>query len=228
MGGRRWTEEEKEFLRKNYRDVEISKIASELDRSSVAVVQAAVKFKLKKRNFWTEDELVYLEYFAYENDAKLKEAAEFLGRSVIAVRSKLHERRKEVSGIGHMGKHWTKQEEAFLKNSYQILTCREIASRLSKSVNAVNSRASKLGLKKTKKVKEHDAEIRKLISEGYYLSQISRELGINKDSLRTHCLKNKIAYKTMSRSDANKNNYWRLQENYRYQQVAKRQKEETK
>lgn len=228
MGGRRWTEEEEEFLRKNYRDGAISKIAAELGRSSDAVKQTAAKLKLKKRNFWTEDELIYLEYFVYENDATLKEAAEFLGRSLIAVRSKLHEMRKEVGGIGYMGKQWTKQEEAFIKNSYQILTCSEIASRLSKSTIAVSSHAFKLGLKKTKKVKEQDAKIRTLISEGYYLSQISRELGINKDSLWSHCVRNKIPFKTMSRSEANKNNYWRLQENYRYQQVANRQKEETK
>lgn len=274
MGGKRWTEEELEFLRKNYRDIDISIIATELGRSNAAIKQTASKLELKKRNFWTEeelsylknnytkmnyekigeklnrsansvhqkindlnlprkqenwteDDLIYLEYFVYEGDEKLKEAAKFLGRTLGAVETMLKRLRKENKNVYYINKKWTEKEDDFIRKNYQTMSGPTIAIRLGCTYGAVKNRRSFLGLKQ-KRTKEKEGEIRKLLAEGYYLSQIARELGINLNTLRTYCITNEIPYKIMSQNEANKNHYWRMLENYRYQQVAKRQKEETK
>ncbi|EPT7250646.1 hypothetical protein ACVR7L_000044 [Listeria monocytogenes] len=261
MGGRRWTEEEKEYLRKNYRDGDISKIAAELGRSNEAVKLTAARLKLKKSNFWTEeelsylknnytkmtcekigeklnrsanavhqkindlnlprkqenwteDDLIYLEYFVYEGDEKLKEAAEFLGRTLGAVETMLKRLRKKSKNVCYINKKWTEKEDNFLRENYQTMSGKAIAIRFGCTYGAVKSRRSFLGLKR-KRTKEKDGEIRKLLAEGYYLSQISKELGINLNTLRTHCINNGIAYRPMPKSEAAKNHYWRLLESIR-------------
>lgn len=279
MGGRRWTEEEKEYLRKNYRDGDISIIAAELGRSNEAVKLTAARLNLKKSNFWTEeeisylknnytkmnyekigeklnrsansihqkindlnlprkqenwteDDLIYLEYFVYEGDEKLKEAAKFLGRTLDAVETMLKRLRKENKNVYYLNKKWTEKEDDFIRKHYQTMSGTAIAIRLGCTYGAVKNRRIVLGLKQ-KRTKEKDGEIRKLLAEGYYLSQISRELGINLNTLRTYCITNDIPYKTMSRSEANKNHYWRKLDTYRCKQIAnwkkqKQMKEETK
>lgn len=55
-----------------------------------------------------------------------------------------------VYAVGHK---WTDKEVAYLRNSYQSKTQKELAEILGVTVESVNHKATKLGLKKTTKEK---------------------------------------------------------------------------
>lgn len=179
---------------------------------------------------WTEDELTYIEYFVFEKDAKLSDASEFLGRSVNAIKKKLWRLRTEDNNVKHMNRLWTEKEEEFLKKHYTSLSNKNIAIRLRRSVKSVEFRAAKLGLKKYKKIQDKDFEIRKLISEGYYLSEICKELNIKMQSLIAHCRRENISYKKMPRTERADygNHIWNKLGQASYQEYLNKQRRKVK
>lgn len=175
---------------------------------------------------WDEDELIYIEYFVFDNDAQLNVAAEYLGRSLQAVKKKLWQLRKQDSNVQHIHRLWTKKEEDFLRRNYTTMTNKNIAQRLNRSVGAVEFRAAKLGLSKNRNIRDLDNEIRKLITEGYYLSQICKELGIKMPSLLAHIGREGIEYKKMPRKEYSGygKHIWNQQDYARYQEYLSRNK----
>lgn len=96
---------------------------------------------------WTEDELIYLEYFVFENDAKLKEAANFLGRSLNAVECRLSRLRKTNRNTCYLKRKWTETEDNFIRENYRKMSGPTIALRLNRSYGAVRERRRFLGLR---------------------------------------------------------------------------------
>lgn len=174
---------------------------------------------------WTEDELVYLEYFVFENDTQLIEASKYLNRSINAIRKKLCKMRKEDGFRCYMHRLWTEKENEFLKQHYSSMKNKYIAQRLNRTIGSIEFQASKLNLKKHKNIKELDAEIRRLIEKGYYLSQICSELDIKMPSLIAHCQREKIPYKKMPRTEYKNygNHIWNVQDKVRFQEYLSKQ-----
>jgi hypothetical protein len=169
---------------------------------------------------WSEDELIYLEYFVFDNDAQLDEAAKHLNRSLRAVTKKLWQLRKQDGDVQYVHRLWTKKEEDFLKRYYTTMTNKNIAKRLNRTVAAVEFRAKKIGLSKNRNIRDLDSEIRKLIAEGYYLSQICKELNIKMQSLLAHVGREGIEYKKMPRKEHSGygNHIWNQRDYARYQE----------
>ena len=124
-----------------------------------------------------------------------------------------------------MHRLWSEKEDEFLKKHYLSMKNKHIADRLNRTVGAVEFRAKKLGLTKHKKIKELDTEIRRLIDEDYYLSQICTKLNIKMSSLIAHCQREKIPYKKMPRTEYKNygNHIWNVQDKVRFQEYLSKQ-----
>ncbi|HFL0606078.1 TPA: hypothetical protein ACGX6L_002157 [Listeria monocytogenes] len=140
---------------------------------------------------WTEDDDIYLEYFVYENDTKVQEAAEFLGRSKGAVYTRLNHLRRR-NNVGYINSRWTEKEDRFITDFYQKMPVTLISDRLDRSMYAVKSRAKKLGIQKTSPVYIHHQRIIALIEKGLHRKEIANELNVNVHSLSTYMRKNNI------------------------------------
>ncbi|EAG7843219.1 hypothetical protein BLI80_10870 [Listeria monocytogenes] len=103
-----------------------------------------VKNKYRK---WTEDEDAYLAYFAYSNDAKIQDAADYLKRTSDSVENRLSYLRKHNKAT-YMVRPWSEKEDEFIKKYYATVKTIQIAERLRRSPSAIKSRAWALGVKK--------------------------------------------------------------------------------
>lgn len=144
---------------------------------------------------WTEDEDIYLEFFIFENDTQLAEAATFLNRSVGAVYTRLDTLRKRGELDFYANKKWSENEKTFVKKNYMNLSVENMGQRLGRTEAAVAYQMRKLGLRKAKSIGLYDAKIREMAKNGYYSRQASRELGINNSSLQNYCNKNGIEFR---------------------------------
>ncbi|EIM4495818.1 hypothetical protein LNA66_002485 [Listeria monocytogenes] len=104
------------------------------------------KAKNKYRK-WTEDEDAYLAHFAYCNDAKIQDAADYLKRTSDSVENRLSYLRKHNKAT-YMVRAWTEREEEFIKKYYNSLTLKVITERLNRSYYGIKSRARALGVSK--------------------------------------------------------------------------------
>ncbi|EJZ0334597.1 hypothetical protein ACUV9W_002031 [Listeria monocytogenes] len=104
------------------------------------------KAKSKYRK-WTEDEDAYLAHFAYCNDAKIQDAADYLKRTRDSVENRLSYLRKHNKAT-YMVRAWTEREDEFIKKYYNSLTLKVITERLNRSYYGIKSRARALGVSK--------------------------------------------------------------------------------
>lgn len=207
MSGVKWAESEIIFLKENYRTMNNDEIAEKLGRSANAVKLKAQKVGIQKDNKWTEDDDIYLSYFVWNGDEKIRVASEFLNRSYGATKHRIsYLRKQDPDNVPRMMKKWTKEEVDFLKTHYSHMTCKSIAERLGRSFAAVEAEVATLGLKKLKLLKTYDDEIRKLAEEGYYLSEIASIIGVRQHSLYDYMWRKNIDYK---RKKDNSNHPWR-------------------
>lgn len=132
---------------------------------------------------WTEDEDIYLEYFAFEGDSSIQEAADFLNRSKAAVVSRLQHLRKKDSSVRCLKRKWSEKEDEFLKKNYRVMKNSEIAESLRRTSAAVDQRKKKLKLRTIRPITVHKDKIIDLIQKGYYRPEIAKELNINEASL---------------------------------------------
>ncbi|EAD0075977.1 hypothetical protein NB69_05155 [Listeria monocytogenes] len=150
---------------------------------------------------WTEDDDIYLEYFIYESDTKLQEAADFLNRSLNAtiIRAAiLRKKRKDY----YICRKWTSEEDEYIKTNYKLLNYKVIGMRLDRSCKAVSDRVRTLGLRKNLSLVEMDCEIRKMADDGVYVIDISRALGIDYETLRDYLRKHNISYQVMPQEES--------------------------
>lgn len=141
---------------------------------------------------WTEDEDVYLEYFAYEGDSGIQEADEYLNRSKAAVVSRLQYLRKKDSNVRCLKRKWSEKEDEFLRKNYRVMKNNELAKRLGRTCAAVDQRKKILELRTIRPITVHKDKIIELIQKGYYRPEIAKELNINEASLVKFLIINKI------------------------------------
>ncbi len=94
-----------------------------------------------KSIYWEDDEIRKLEE-AYRKKIPIKEICKILGRSKNSVSQKA--KRIKLDGLVS----WSKDEEDFIRNNYIKKSSKEIAKDMNRSHWAINSRLSKLGLKR--------------------------------------------------------------------------------
>lgn len=197
-----WSESDLDYLKNNYGKIASEKIAKHLKRSSNAVRHKAQRMGFsEKRNFWNEDEEIYLEYFALEKDSNLEVAADFLGRSVNSVQlhlSLIRNKRKDY----YASRLWTSQEDEYIRKHHKSYSYKVIAQNLRRSHKAVTERAIQLGLRKKQSLESMDKEIRRLALEGICPSDIARALHIKYASLHDYLKKHDISYKPLTAEES--------------------------
>jgi len=146
MAGKRWTQKEVEYLTKHYGKKGVEEIAEALGRTASAVQSKAPQLGLSaQNNLWTEEE----EQFLKENYLSLgaEECARRLGRTASAVHGKI---RLVGGGRPSIGPRveWSEGELEFLRQNYQRLSWEEMQEQLGRTEQAIQVRASMLGLQR--------------------------------------------------------------------------------
>lgn len=147
---KKWTEEEEQFLRDNYRSMSNSKLAKALGRTKHSVDGRIKKLNLKRRakrkpsesRRWTVEEDAFLES-NYMNMPHAK-IAKALNRTVPSIRMR-------CKGLGFTKSSpsmWTDEEDQFLRGNYKDLTYQQIADKLGKKLYVVSARCRELELVK--------------------------------------------------------------------------------
>lgn len=98
---------------------------------------------------WTEEEDEYLQYFVSCNDAPIREASEYLGRTFHSVNARIELLRKKGEISNQMKRGWTEEEEEYLAKNYYSIDVKLIADKLNRSVTAVRHKAKRSGIAKT-------------------------------------------------------------------------------
>lgn len=71
--GREWTQEEKEYLKANYKAGNIKAIAEHLNRSEHSVVVKACRMHLKSGYFLSEEQIEYMEKYSHKSNVHFAE-----------------------------------------------------------------------------------------------------------------------------------------------------------
>ena len=110
-----WTEDERDYLRNNYKDLSVAEISNHLGRSISAVRSQAIHLNLLKRN-WSDDEISYLK----ENwgNVSIPEISKHLNRTEQAIMQKANK-------IGLNG---------FLESGYKYVTRYYLSKALGRSM----------------------------------------------------------------------------------------------
>ncbi|GMC10399.1 hypothetical protein K5E_25380 [Enterococcus thailandicus] len=197
-----WSESDLDYLKNNYGKIASEEIAKYLKRSSNSIRHKAQRMGLaEKRNFWDEDEEIYLEYFALEKDSNLEAAADFLGRSVNSVQlhlSLIRNKRKDY----YANRIWTSQEDEYIRKHHKSYSYKVIAHNIGRSHKAVGERARQLELRKKQSLESMDKEIRRLASEGTCPADIARMLHVKYASLHDYLKKHDISYKPLTTEES--------------------------
>lgn len=141
---------------------------------------------------WTEDDDIYLEYFAYEGEERVQEAADFLNRTRAATIIRLSKLRERNNDVQFIRRKWTEREDDFLRKNYITMSNKMLAESLRRTSAAIDQRKAKLGLRVNKPITVHKDKIIELINQGYYRPEIAKELGINEGSLVKFLIINNI------------------------------------
>ncbi len=155
-----WTEEEDEYLRKNYNKISNHEIANYLKISKdVLIERLNVLGILRKKHMWTEDE----DFFIIENYGKItmKKIANHCHVSQYVLVSHL-------KAIGIYKKrsdyNWTEEDNNYIFSKYQKETMKEIAKRFDVSVDMLRKHLKELGIYRNSKDKNAEInETRKVL-----------------------------------------------------------------
>lgn len=149
LGSRKWGKQEACYLKANYGKKTSKEIAAALSRSKYSVQEKAKKLGLKsgvcgKGRKWSKQEICYLKAHYVKTSAK--RIAEILGRSQHSIYGKVRELGLKTHACGR-GRKWDDGEIHFLRKSYEEKPIRQMARELSRSINSVQQKARRLGLK---------------------------------------------------------------------------------
>lgn len=148
--GMRWSQEEDDFLRANYKTLGAKRVGKSLGRSKDSVRARVRTLKAAPRRIrrWTPEEYDFLEEH-YETRG-LKYVSEQLGRSESTVYSRAH-----ALGLKQprppRQTSWSKVDDDILREFYQSMTAYDLGEVLGRSRAAVQNRAQYLGLRKNAK-----------------------------------------------------------------------------
>lgn len=142
---RSWTEEEEEFMKRNYEIMNIEKISEILGRSKSSIKNKAFQIGLKQRpphETWTVSDIKFLK----ENyrDMEFHDLMSRLNRTRSAIDTKAYELDLK------RGWKWSEQEVDYLKANYKEMSYVDIGKKIGKSSSVVSSKAVSLNLRKPK------------------------------------------------------------------------------
>nr|EGQ40144.1 MAG: hypothetical protein J07AB56_08720 [Candidatus Nanosalinarum sp. J07AB56] len=184
--GQPWTEEEINFLRRNFKEMTDEELAAEMDRTKTAVTRKRDEEDLMKQtrssfSKWEEHEVEFLRdnYGAMTN----AEMADELGRSTGSVQGKLQT--ENLNREKH--KAWTDEELAFLRRNFDSMTDAEIADELDREVPGVKDKRLNEGLRKTDVFQWSDEDTRFLRQNWREMTdeEIAEQLGCEVHSVQT-------------------------------------------
>lgn len=157
-----------------------------------------------RKSIFTEEEKEYLFYYIFcKDEPNYKAAANHLGvttKQIINWRSDEMKRRNEK--LDSIQPDYSNREIQIIKQYYPYKTAKEIGEWIGRSENSIYHKARSLNItKKFQALKQYDNEIRKLNSEGLYIQEIAKILGLKYESVRAYCNRNEIVYKRMPYSE---------------------------
>jgi len=124
------------------------KISKILNRPLSSVALKLKQLGVMKCIRWTEEE----DRFIIENYDRMsiKELAAHLGRTQYAVVSHIRMLRNRgiIKHRKRISKDWSEDEEEFLRKHYGIMDTKELAKLLGRSTCAINTKASRMGIRK--------------------------------------------------------------------------------
>lgn len=139
MAKGKWSREELEFLKRNYKTTPLKEIAQVLNRKYHSVVLKASYEGLTKTPNWTTKEVEYL--LQNRGILSYSEMSERLGRKSNTIAKKFSE------SLNRKRKPWTKLEEETLVNLYKDgQSIDVIALELLRPVNSITKKISRLGV----------------------------------------------------------------------------------
>ena len=188
MAGRRWTDDEEQFLENHYMEMTDEDIAEEIGRTKAAVMNRRQVLDLDKdgwmKNNWTDEELQILK----ENyDKPLTEIAEKLPR-----RNKTAVKKKKSEMGWVTDRTWSDEEEEFLERIYGVWTAEKIADYLSKDRMSVYNKVKRENLSffEIEEWSQNEVEFLEGNYESLTVRDLAEELDRTESSVRSK--KNKL------------------------------------
>ncbi|WP_454255168.1 hypothetical protein [Pseudomonas sp. Marseille-Q8238] len=148
---KKWTPEEKAYIRNNYPATSIEQLACELGRTALAVLMqlSALGATNDKRIPFSDDELAYIRTHAATQTAA--QIAEHLQRHPYSIRAKI--RKLGIDTKGHKRSRFTSAEVEFIRSNASTMTAREIATSLRRDPSTIRHKVLELGLELKRKNK---------------------------------------------------------------------------
>lgn len=184
-----WTNQEIQFLTKNWGQIPLKQVMEQLDRTEDSVMRKARRLGLNVRKL--EEEMLKRKWSAGEDNFILEnyksqnilKISQHLHRTVSAIR-----KRALYLGVSDKVVRWSESEEEFLKEKWGIINLDTIAKRLHRSRNSVILKAYQLLLRE------------QINANGSYLTpiDISDILNINIRTLYTWIRQGFIKYRKFS------------------------------
>jgi hypothetical protein len=147
---RSWSQEETDYLKREYTRSTIEEMAEFLGRSAKSIVARMIKLQLSIKEtesctYWKKEEIRFVE--THYKKMTYEEMGTALGRSPKAV---LH--RMQRLGLNKMEnrRFWTDEETDFLLTHYKRLTYHELGEKLGRSKKSIDCKMNMLGIRKTK------------------------------------------------------------------------------
>lgn len=139
-GGRRWTDQETEYLRANYGRLSVEELSEALRRPAPSIYSKANVARVTRHPRWSseEDALLRSKY----GTMRAAEIGRLLGRPEKSV----YWRAMKLKLTTPVNDAWTPSEDAFLETHHGSLSAEDIATRLGRSRKAVHHRSQALGL----------------------------------------------------------------------------------
>lgn len=139
-GGRRWTDQETEYLTANYGRLSIEEMSEALRRPAASITSKANVARVTRHPRWSseEDTLLRSKY----GTMRATEIGRLLGRPEKSV----YWRAMKLRLTKPLSEDWTASDDAFLEENHGRLSASEIGDRLNRSRKAVHHRAQALGL----------------------------------------------------------------------------------
>lgn len=155
------------------------------------------------RRRWSEDEELVLESFLINPDGdNFKSIADLLERSENSVRNKARRLRNENSYLrNRFQRKFAMSEVQFIKDNYNTMSAKAIATRLRRTPKTVMNKANELGIRKQKDLASHDERIRKMARRGNTAREIAIAINSNDKSIRDYLYRNGIDFRKTSQSD---------------------------
>lgn len=139
-----------------------------------------------KKGRWSKEEVNFLKE-SYNKGVSAKEIGRVLGRTVKAVQKKIYDKGFKSS------KRWTKEQETFLKNNFDILGIDGCADILDRTRSSIFEKATRLNLREQRQVQVWTEEDDRFLMENYTVLGVQRcadELGLDYHIVQHRAVKN--------------------------------------